>query len=164
MDLKTIQKCGVGNCRTCPFIEECNHFVSNSTGNRFLPNTNGLTSLNCKSENVIYMIFCKICNLQYIGETKNRLQTRFSGHKSSIKSNTSCQLIHKHFEESGHNLSNCRIIPIEKIDRSSLNHLNLTPNQINNSLNKLRLDREKFWITNLQTAYPYGLNSRVKGV
>ena len=164
MDLKTIQKCGVRSCRTCPFIEECNSFVSNSTGVRFLPKVNGLTSLNCKSENVIYMIFCKICNFQYIGETKNRLQTRFSGHRSSIKSKTSCQLIHKHFEENGHGLSNCRIIPIEKMNRSTISQQDLTPNQITIALNKLRLDREKFWITNLQTAYPYGLNSRVKGI
>ena len=29
---------------------------------------------------------------------------------------------------------------------------------------KIRFEREKFWISTLQTAYPYGLNCRVKGV
>ena len=164
MNHKTIQKCGVRRCCTCLFIEECNFFMSNTTGVRFLPKTNGHISLNCKSENIVYMIFCKKCNFQYIGETKNRIQTRFSGHKSSIKSGTSCQLIHKHFEENGHGLVNCRIIPIEKIDISLINQQNLTADQVKNTLNKLRLEREKFWITTLQTAYPFGLNSRVKGI
>ena len=107
-----IQKCGVSQCRTCPFIVNCNYFYSNSTGVKYFPLTNGQIVLNCKSENIIYLIFCKICNFQYIGETKNRLQTRFSGHKTNIKSGKSCQLVHKHFLEEGHGLSNYRIIPV----------------------------------------------------
>ena len=164
MNYKTITKCGVGQCRTCPFVEECNFFRSNTTGVRFFPKVNGHYPLDCKSENIVYMIFCKRCNFQYIGETKNRLQTRFSSHRSSIKSGTSCQLIHKHFEENGHGLVNCRIIPIEKIDISLINQHNLTSEQIKKTLDRVRLEREKFWITTLQTAYPFGLNSRVKGI
>ena len=67
-------------------------------------------------------------------------------------------------KENGHGLGNCRIIPIEKIDISLINQHNLTSDQIKKTLDKLRLDREKYWITNLQTAYPFGLNSRVKGI
>ena len=159
-----IQKCGVSQCRTCPFIVNCNYFYSNSTGVKYFPLTNGQIVLNCKSENIIYLIFCKICNFQYIGETKNRLQTRFSGHKTNINSGKSCQLVHKHFLEEGHGLSNCRIIPIEKIDVRTLNNQNLDSVHLEKSVSKLRYEREKYWISTLQTAYPFGLNSRVKGV
>ena len=160
----TIKKCGSRICRTCPYIEECNFFISNSTGVKFFPKTNGHNPLNCKTQNLVYMIFCKCCNFQYIGETKNRLQTRFSGHKSSIKSGNFCQVIHKHFEEGGHGFNNIRIIPIESINESLLDHPNQSADQIDKSLSKIRMDREKHWITSLQTAYPFGLNSRLKGI
>ena len=163
MDHK-IQKCGVGSCRTCPFLEECSFFNSNSTGLKYFPRTSGEESLNCKSENIIYLIYCKTCNFQYIGETKNRLQTRFSGHRSNIRMGNSCQLVHKHFQDDCHGLGNCRIIPIEKIDTGGLNRQNLDPVYFERQVSKLRIEREKYWITTLQTAYPFGLNSRVKGI
>ena len=40
----------------------------------------------------------------------------------------------------------------------------MDPLHLNKAITKLRLDREKFWITSLQTAYPFGLNSRLKGI
>ena len=33
-----------------------------------------------KTFNVIYLIQCRLCNLQYIGETKRRLKDRFNEH------------------------------------------------------------------------------------
>ena len=32
------------------------------------------------------------------------------------------------------------------------------------NVTRLRLEREKFWIRTLQTAYPFGMNTRVAGV
>ena len=52
-----IRKCGVRGCYTCPFIEECNFFNSNSTGLKYFPRTSGAEYLNCKSENIIYLIY-----------------------------------------------------------------------------------------------------------
>ena len=164
MNTTKIKKCGVRSCRTCPYLEESNSFFSNSTGERYFPMMGGESFLNCKSENIIYLISCRICNFQYVGETKNRLQTRFSGHKNNIKSGTSCQLVHKHFQEDGHGLSNCKIIPIEKIILNDHQRQNFNQMQQLIALNKIRLDREKIWISKLQTAYPFGLNSRVKGI
>ena len=115
MDFK-IKKCGSNRCRTCSHIEECNFFFSNTTGQRYKPKICDGGSLDCRSENIIYLMFCKVCNFQYVGETKNRLQTRFSKHKSDIRSGNACQIIHKHFEESGHGIDNCKVLPIEKID------------------------------------------------
>ena len=123
-----------------------------------------MSYLDCRTDNIIYLIHCQICKFQYIGETKNKLQKRFSNHKSSINSNNSCQLVHKHFQGDCHGLDNCRIIPIEKIDTRPLVVQNLDPLLLNKAVTKLRLDREKFWITSLQTAYPFGLNSRLKGI
>ena len=57
-----------------------------------------------------------------------------------------------------------QLIPIEKIDSNILNNQNLDNEQLNRAISKLRYDREKYWISTLQTAYPFGLNNRVKGV
>ena len=159
-----IQKCGSLRCRTCSFVEEVNHFTSNVTGERFYPKTNNENYLDCRSENIIYLIFCKICNFQYVGETKSKLQKRFSSHKSSINSGNSCQLVHQHFQADCHGLTNCKIIPIEKIDTRPFLQQNLNPNQLEKSISKLRFEREKHWISALQTTYPLGLNSRLKGI
>ena len=164
MDTYKIKKCGVRRCGTCPFVDNSNYFFSNSTNIRYHPNTAGLAYLNCKTENVVYLISCKICNFQYIGETKNSIQKRFSGHKSSIRKGDSNQLIHRHFQEDCHGLTNCSIFPIEKINATGLNQLNHIFIDQERALTRLRMDREKYWISTLQTAYPFGLNSRVKGI
>ena len=140
MDTSKIQKCGVRACQTCEHVEECDYFISNTTGVRYRPENIDNNPLNCKSENIVYLIFCKVCHFQYIGETKNRLQTRFSKHKSDIRSGRACQIVHKHFEETGHGLGNCKIIPIEKIDPTPFRQQNLNEDQIVQAVTKFRQD------------------------
>ena len=164
MNTYKIQKCGARRCGTCPFVDNSNNFFSSSINLKCYPNTAGLAYLNCKTENVVYLISCKVCNFQYVGETKNSIQKRFSGHRSSIRKGESNQLIHKHFQEDCHGISNCSIFPIEKINATGLNHHNRNSIDQERALTRLRMDREKYWITTLQTAYPFGLNSRLKGV
>ena len=166
MDLyKKIQKCGVSTCLTCPYLEETNFFQSSTNGKKYFPAINGEHVLNCKSENIIYLMKCKLCGFQYIGETKCRLHIRFNGHRSRINSNKSGQLVHKHFQENCHGLANCIIIPIEKIVLSESDE-NIFSSQVEKARakDKIRFEREKFWISTLQTAYPFGLNCRVKGI
>jgi len=160
----TIKKCNGRLCGTCPFLEETNFFYSNSTGQRHKPSLADQDYLTCKSENVIYMIYCKVCNIQYIGETKQKLIRRFSNHKTNINGKKSGQIVHKHFEESGHGVSNLRVIPIEIIDKRNVNLQNLSEKQKDQAITKYRLNREKFWISKMQTAYPFGLNISVKGI
>ena len=42
------------------------------------------SNLTCDTKNLIYMIQCNRCNLQYIGETKPRLKDRFNEHCRTI--------------------------------------------------------------------------------
>ena len=162
-DLK-IKKCGSVRCRTCLYVEECDSFTSNSTGQKHnLINHEGGV-MDCRSKNVVYLIFCKICNFQYVGETKNPVQTRFSNHRSNINSGRSCQIVHKHFEDNGHGLVNCRILPIERIDDRPIRQQGLVGTDLDRNVTRLRLEREKYWIRTLQTAYPFGMNTRVAGV
>ena len=85
-DDKDSQKChSTSGCLTCPIMN--------------LPKTvcvNGLTvnldfSLNCKTENVIYLFTCNLCpnNKEfYFGQTMNSLQERSNGHRSNFDQGT----------------------------------------------------------------------------
>ena len=40
--------------------------------------------LNCKSKNVIYLVNCNKCSVQYVGSTSNEFKVRFRNHKSTM--------------------------------------------------------------------------------
>ena len=101
-------------------------------------------TLTCETSNIIYMLFCDKCNnSQYIGETKNKLKTRFYQHRSNINKNTGT-LVTRHFNQAGHSLNNMKCIAIEKVHTDNL---------------QKRLQRERFWITKIKTDTPNGLNT-----
>ena len=70
----------VTSCRYCPIINKSGKIKSNSTRKTFT----SLKNVNCQSSNLIYVITCKTCSTQYVGQTKNRLLTRFQGHFNDI--------------------------------------------------------------------------------
>ena len=74
------------NCATCPYISDgLTSYTFFSTGETRTIKSN----LTCDTKNLIYMIQCNRCNLQYIGETKRRLKDRFNEHRRTIdKPNT----------------------------------------------------------------------------
>ena len=153
--LKKISKCRNARCGTCCFLMECDSFQSSVTGRRFTPILGTYRTLNCSTCNIVYLAYCKICAIQYVGETKNSLKERFRGHKASIISGNSNQLIHQHFFRDCHGLHNLVIIPIEKIECTNASDQTLT---------KIRKEKEAYWQRMLQTMYPLGLNIRLKGV
>ena len=150
-----IQKCLHRGCKTCNFIKEDILFMCTNTHQVFWPILNTEPFLSCTTRGVIYLMSCKLCGLQYVGETKNSTQKRFNGHRSSIRRNKSNQLVHQHFNEACHGLDNITIQPIKFIN---------LPNATQREKDKFRLEREKCWISVLQTIYPLGLNERLKGV
>ncbi|MCP3663993.1 MAG: GIY-YIG nuclease family protein, partial [Gammaproteobacteria bacterium] len=44
-------------------------------------------SISCRTENVIYMLFCAKCEKQYVGQTKTALNLRINNHLSRIRNN-----------------------------------------------------------------------------
>ena len=73
-------RCGK-NCATCPYISDgLTSYTFFSTGETRTIKSN----LTCNTKNLIYMIQCNRCNLQYIGETKRRLKDRFNEHRRTI--------------------------------------------------------------------------------
>ena len=99
-------------------------------------------SVTCKTKGVVYLIECSKCGIQYVGMTKNALQTRFTSHRSDIRheENTS---VAKHFNQDGHSMEDLTIMIIDQEDSDK----------------KLR-ERERYWIKKLKTKAPHGLNRR----
>ena len=86
--------------------------------------TRSITShITCNTKNVICMVQCNRCNLQYIGETKQRLKDRFNEHrravdKTNIKSKPTT--VSKHFlSHSNHSHTDMQLIALERINSSS---------------------------------------------
>lgn len=98
--------------------------------------------LNLSSTNCVYLIYCKQCPKQYVGETKNSLRTRLHAHRHNILRGrkTETNLV-GHFQQ--HGLSNLRMVGLESC-------AGWTQEQ--------RRKSERKWIQKLDSRSPHGLN------
>ena len=92
--------------------------------------------------NCVYLITCKKCGLQYVGETKNTIAERFNQHRYNINNARKTALfIVQHFMTHG-------------VNAMSVSGLQYNPNWTEGQ----RRFIEKQWIKKLNTNYPGGLN------
>ncbi len=107
----------------------------------------GPATYTCKTENVIYLITCKKCKKQYVGETYREFHIRMKQHLRYIS------YPHQyddptgiHYNLPGHNINvfQCRII--HKIGN--------TPKRYDHK----RTQKEEFYIDQLKPRQPQGLN------
>jgi hypothetical protein len=131
--------CG-GPCQTCKFhASDKLKFKSSKTLHIF----NIQDNISCNSKNLIYLITCRRCEIQYVGETGRSLRDRTSDHKSCVRLKRKTP-IGLHFNSINHSILDLHITPIE-----------LIPPYQNDSFRK---DRETFWQNKLKTKFPNGLN------
>ena len=100
-------------------------------------------SADCCTKNVVYVIQCKRCAVQYVGETENTLRVRLTGHRSDINHRRMDRPMAKHFCQSDHSIHDLTIMAVEKIQRNDVN---------------VRRRKESHWISVLRTLIPDGLN------
>ena len=89
----------------CTIFDQSTTCKSSYTGREYsiVPN------LHCGVENIVYLVTCKKCKIQYVGETETSLRQRMCGHHSCIKSLGS--LLGSHFDD--HGLENFHVQIIE---------------------------------------------------
>ena len=75
--------------------------------------------LSCNSANVIYLVHCKKCNLQYVGSTTTEFKVRFRNHKSSMKTNKKTCEVAIHFNRTPHVLSDFTFQCTDQIQNSA---------------------------------------------
>ena len=133
-------KCTSIKCQMCTTYSDENSRVRSSTnGQSFLIKHR----LNCNSANIIYLISCKKCAMQYIGETGRRLRDRLNDHCSAIRTQKPTAIA-IHFNSENHTITDLKITAIE---------------QNKTWRDEDRKASEKHWITKINSAYPYGLNN-----
>ncbi len=130
-------KCTRSKCRTCLYIKPALKVKSHSTGSSY----NIKTDSQCSTPNVVYVISCKKCGLQYVGETKTKLSLRFANHVSSIKTKKQYP-VSIHFNSPNHNVKDVELMVIEACNGDDTH----------------RKLRESHWIHQLKTVQPFGLN------
>ena len=125
-------------CRYCPKINHMRSIISKTTGQKF------------QSSNLIYLITCKNCSVQYVGQTKNRLIIRFQGHHFDIQ-NQNDTTVSPHYNK-------CPSPPalFEGLEISVLQFMR---NPADSRSGQIVRDREeRCWIHCLASVVPQGLN------
>ena len=108
--------------------------------------------IDCNSRNVIYMVECRRCNKQYIGETKRQLvlKERSNEHRRPVDkqvhpNNYKLTAVSGHFLSLNHSASDMQLIPLKPIKSNR---------------DDVRKVREAHLIDKGQTLEPKGLNRR----
>ena len=84
-----VSRCGSKKCKTCKHIVEGDSFCSNTTGKKYTVKSREAV-MTCATQNVIYLISCKKCGIQYVGETSQTLRSRMNNHRHKL--NQMCDL------------------------------------------------------------------------
>ena len=149
--VSNVNVCDSKRCLCCKSLDTNTVFKSFSTGRRFV--LNYPVNFDCKSRNVIYLITCRSCGVQYVGQTKQELHCRLNGHRQSIKKNKLNTFLSNHFNSHNHSWEDVSIQLIDCVDTDN----NKTDLEITRELNS----KEDFYIKTLNTLHPLGLNDRV---
>ena len=124
-------------CYNCKRMIRCTIAKSNSRNYEFQIRGN----LNCTSYNVIYMIQCNQCRIQYIGQTSNSISSRMTAHVADIK-HKKHTTVARHFNSINHSVNDLKVIA-----------LTCTSKDLN-----VRLRHEEAIIQLMGTVSPSGLN------
>lgn len=141
--------CGHNICICCSVLTVSDRIQSYTNGSNFVTNQ----YINCNSKNIIYLISCLKCKVQYVGHTSQSLKGRIRKHLSDIPfasvRNVSSASQHFAVHHSG-SIESLRVQGIERV---------FPPIRGGDFKRKL-LNRETLWMVKLQTVFPKGLNHR----
>ena len=97
---------------------------------------------NCTTSNVVYVIQCRRCAMQCVGDTK-KLHIHLNGHRSDITHGHLQKPVASHFNQPSHTLADLSIMVLEVRLSQSVD---------------LHKKRESFWIYQLKTLHLGGMN------
>lgn len=133
-----VYKCNRPRCLCCSHIIVGSSFsASNSKSVHYVDR-----DYDCCSSNILYLITCRRCKAQYVGQTSQQLKDRLNNHRSDIR-------LHKdtaigiHFNEPVHEIADLCIMPIRDVSDIPVIE---------------RYKIENCYMELLRTKYPYGLN------
>ena len=110
-----VTKCDRRHCTHCSTINESNLFTRTTTSTVHKIHND----LSCTSTDVTYLITCKKCKAQYVGQTHQKCANRMNSHKyyiahfPDILTNVS-----DHFNSPGHSVQDFSFMPIDKVSNN----------------------------------------------
>ena len=111
-------------------------------------------NLTCKSENLIYLLQCRICQLQYVGKSETPFNIRLSNLGKDAKLQASI-LSWKHFNNQNHNFQqHAEFTLIEQIKKQR------TAEETRILLKR----RANFWVLKQKTLSQDGLNQELNNI
>jgi hypothetical protein len=129
--------CGDKRCKRCLQLQHAHVFHSKTTGKEYKIFCN----VNCKTPNVAYLLDC------HVGESVQPFNKRMNGHRSDFTKKTLLP-VSQHFVSPRHSL--------DDFGRSKIYIIDHNPSWKENQRQK----RESFWIRELQTIHPEGINKK----
>ena len=105
--------CGAQRCAVCPYMIEADSFEDAASNKYTVRN-----SVDCKSSNVVYAVFCERCLAYvYFGETGDTLYQRHLLNLSRIRTRHA-DPVAAHFYTDGHSVADFRVMGLEKLHGS----------------------------------------------
>ena len=143
------------DCLTCLDLIKLPKFSSFTTG-RCYDTVNVEPNYNhCGFKNYIYLLTCKNCGLQYVGQSRIKVNLRMNIHRTG---KSGCERSIDHYN----NVCIGGSFTVQIIEK--LNGDGYKNGKIDKDMTKYRLEREDYWMKTLRTIYPYGLNDQTKGM
>ena len=147
-----MDRCGAARCELCKVVVKGSSFRS-SVAHREYEIKAEQPQRNCASTCCVYLATCGDCGLQYVGETGQRLNERFNTHRNNMERGTQNRKPHTHFAPHYNK---------ETPGQCRKEKMQVTIIEVVQDAQE-RFQREKHWIRELRTVYPWGLNERLEG-
>ena len=136
------------DCLTCPDLIINDKISSSVTSRVYEPINNTEKSITCKLQNYVYLLTCKSCFVQYVGESAIPLHKRINIHR---RGKSGCEVLINHFTNvcpnSSFSIQILEVLPGDGYKNGAFD-LDMAAH---------RKDREDFWMKRIRAIYPYGL-------
>ena len=148
-------------CQLCLVLSTNGKFVSSSTHRIYqsvIPDN--VDIVDCKTENIIYLVTCRKCKLQYVGETVQLLRGRIGQHSNNIDNPNKdhhCRILVDHFTSGVCQGATFTVNVLEKLSGTGRD----AEGNVDPAMTRIRRQKEREWMLRLRTVFPFGLNDRV---
>ena len=140
-----------GNCQFCKLhLNPSTSFKSTVTNDSFnLDKSSHDINLACKTKNVVYLVTCAKCDIQYVGMTTQAICSRFDGHRTKIRNKTVNTALCRHYSKTDHSVSDMKVQIIYHYTKDDTDAKDVL------------LHVEDFYMKKLATVMPFGLNDHI---
>ena len=156
---KRTPKCKRDNCKYCSLFNRVEQVQSHTTGRKYTCRQ----KVDCESNNLVYLLSCTICGMQYVGETLRPFRDRCREHFRDIEYSLNPSKappswlknegtpVGMHWSKPGHSQTNMKINVLSLIGKD--------PKESSTTLYRKHVECQ--WIHKLRSMAPFGVNVHI---